>query len=89
MVLPINIRLNISCLWNRISKNTKKTPNAAVERPPEFLIFRKLADGRSAPTACSAAGVATFKAAEDILHDEAADDACRHNGYSLALRDAF
>jgi hypothetical protein len=26
--------------------------NAAVERSPEFHIFRRLADGRSAPTAC-------------------------------------
>ena len=32
MVLPINIRLNTICLWNRISKNTKKTPNDRVDR---------------------------------------------------------
>ena len=31
MALPINIRLNIICLWNRISKNTKKTPDAALQ----------------------------------------------------------
>jgi hypothetical protein len=30
----------------------KKRHNAAVERPPAFLIFRRYADGRSAPTAC-------------------------------------
>ncbi len=38
---------------NHFVRHDQKEHNAAVERPPEFLIFRRLADGRSAPTACS------------------------------------
>ena len=37
---------------SRYSLEIRKLSNAAVERPPGFLNFRRIADWRSAPTAC-------------------------------------